>query len=110
MKSNSKNKTTTTSQTDALGLPLDDYEKEIELLLEKGNIQTVDNFKEERRELEEAAKRYFELRESKSITLRVNKKDLILVKARAKRKNIPYQTLINLLINSYAEGKTRLSV
>ncbi len=59
---------------------------------------------------EEAAKNHIELQESKSITLRVKKKDLIKFKARATRNNIPYQTLINLLINSYAEGKTKLSL
>ena len=32
------------------------------------------------------------------------------LKAKAARNNIPYQTLIGLLINHYAEGKTKLTL
>ena len=60
--------------------------------------------------MEEAAARWLEFQESKSITLRVKKKDLIRLQAKAARNNMPYQTLINLLINNYAEGKTRLII
>lgn len=69
-----------------------------------------ENFGEVKKMLEEAAKVYVDLRQSRSITLRVNKQDLIRVKARAKRSNIPYQTLINLLISHYVEGKSQLTI
>jgi len=91
-------------------IPLDDYEKELAAFLDAGNYQTIDNFKAEKLALEEAARKYLDLQKSRSITLRISKRDLILVKAKAKRKNIPYQTLINLLINHYAEGQIRLLV
>lgn len=91
-------------------LVLDEYEKGLEQALERGEFVRSENFKETNKMMEEAARRYVELRESKSITLRVSKKDLIRVKARAKRSNIGYQTLINLLITSYAEGKTSLHI
>lgn len=90
--------------------PLDDYEKELQEFLNEGEYRSVENLKETKKMLEEAAKRHIELQESKSITLRVNKKDLIKIKAKAKRNNIPYQTLINLLINNYAEGKSQLTI
>lgn len=91
-------------------LVLDEYEQEIEDALEIGKFVSDPNFKENKKMFEEAARNHIELQESKSITLRVKKEDLIKLKAKAARNNIPYQTLINLLINSYTAGKTRLNL
>lgn len=91
-------------------IPLDDYEKELRVFLDKGKYHKADNLVEAKKMFEEAAKNYLELQETKSVTLRVKKKDLIRVKARAKRNNIPYQTLIGLLINRYAEGDSELRI
>jgi len=90
--------------------PLDNYEKELQGFLDKGVYQRGENFGEVKKMLEEAAKAFADLRQSRSITLRVNKQDLIRVKAKAKRSNIPYQTLINLLISHYVEGKSQLTL
>lgn len=59
---------------------------------------------------EEAAKDFVELEQTRSITVRIKRKDLAKLKAKADRNNIPYQTLINLLINSYTSGKTKLTL
>lgn len=91
-------------------LVLDKSEQEIEDALERGEFVSDPHFKENKKMFEEAAKNYPELNSSKSITLRVKKKDLIRLKAKAARNNIPYQTLIGLLINSYNEGKTKLTL
>lgn len=91
-------------------IPLDDYEKELKEFLDKGDFVRAKDSKEINKILDEAAKNYPELDSSKSITLRVKKKDLIRLKAKAARNNIPYQTLIGLLINSYNEGKTKLTL
>ena len=91
-------------------VPLDDYERELEEFLERGEFVSDPNFKENKKMFEEAARRHIELRKSKSVTLRIKQEDLIKLKAKAARNNIPYQTLINLLINSYVEGKTKLSL
>ena len=91
-------------------LVLDEYEQEIEDALEKGEFVSDPNFKKNKKLFEEAAKNFIELQQSKSITLRIKKKDLIRLKARAARNNIPYQTLVNLLINSYTEGRTKLAL
>lgn len=91
-------------------LVLDEYEQGIENALERGEFVSDPNFEENKKMFEEAAKRFLERKESKSITLRVKKRDLARLKAKAARNNIPYQTLINLLINSYTEGKTKLSL
>ena len=91
-------------------LVLDDYEQEIENALENGEYVSVPNFEETKKELEEAAKRHVALRKSKRITIRVNQVDLIKVKAKAKRSNVPYQTLLNALIRQYAQGKTSVKL
>ncbi|MBI4065029.1 hypothetical protein HY409_01500 [Candidatus Gottesmanbacteria bacterium] len=91
-------------------IPLDTYEEELKGFLDKGDFISAPNFETTKKIFEEAAKRHIELQESKSITLRVKNKDLIKLKAKAARNNIPYQTLIGLLINGYTEGKTRLSL
>ena len=91
-------------------IPLDDYEQELEEFLEKGEFISDPNFAENKKMFEEAAKRHIELQESKSITVRIKKKDLAKLKARAARNNVPYQTLINILINSYTSGKTKLTL
>ena len=94
-------------------LVLDEYEQGIEDALERGEFVSDPNFKKNKKIFEEAAKYYFEHKknkESKSITLRVKKKDLIKLKAKAARNNIPYQTRIGLLIYSYTEGKTKLTL
>ena len=91
-------------------LALDEYEQEIEDSLERGEWVSDPNFKENKKMFEEAAHLHIALRNSKSITLRIKNIDLIRLKAKAARNKIPYQTLINLLINSYNEGKTKLSL
>ena len=91
-------------------IPLDKYERELKEFLEKGEFVSDPNFKENKKMFEEAANNFVELEESKSITLRIKKKDLIKLRAKAARNNIPYQTLIGVLINSYTEGKTKLTL
>lgn len=91
-------------------LILDKYERDIEDALERDEFVSVENPHELNKILEEAAKSYIELEKSKSVTFRIKKKDLIKLKAKAAQRNIPYQTLIGLLINSYTEGKTRLTL
>lgn len=91
-------------------LVLDKYEQEIEDALERGEFVSDPNFKKRKPELIEAAKRYLELNESKSVTLRIKKRYLIKLRAMALRNNIPYQTLIGLLIKNYTEGKTKLTL
>lgn len=91
-------------------LVLDEYEQEIEDAFERGEFVSDPNFAESKALFEEAAKRHLELNESKSITLRLKKRDLMKLKARAAQNNIPYQTLIGLLINSYTEGRTTLTL
>jgi len=91
-------------------LILDDEEKEIEAALERGEYVSDPNFEERKKELQEMARRHIELRKSKRITLRVKNEDLIRVKVKAEKVNIPYQRLLNALIHKFAEGEMKLTI
>lgn len=89
---------------------LDREEQVIEEALERGEYESIGNLEETKKMLAEAAKRYKQLNTSKPITIRINQLDLIKLKARAKKKNIPYQTLLGALVNDYVEGRRKLTV
>jgi predicted DNA binding CopG/RHH family protein len=91
-------------------LVLDDEEKLLEEVLEKGEFERDSNLEETKAMLEEAASRYLELHNSKPVTLRINQLDLIKIKAKAKRKRIPYQTLLGALLHEFAEGEREVSL
>lgn len=100
-----KNNTTNKKDIDPFkNLVLDEYEQEIEDSLAKGEWKQVENFAETKKMIEEAARRHIELRKSKRVTFRINQGDLIKLKARAERKNIPYQTLLSALIRDFVDG------
>ena len=87
---------------------LNKYEQQIENALSKGEYTDISDLKNTKELFKEAAKNYRELQETKSITLRVNKEDLIKVKVKAKRNGLAYQTLVNLLIRQYVRGETEV--
>lgn len=86
-------------------LTLDEEEQAIEDAIERGEYVEDPNFTDTKKMLEEAAKNFIKMQKSKPITLRVNQMDLIKVKAKAKKKNIPYQTLLNSLIHQFADSE-----
>ena len=87
---------------------LDKYEQRIEDALSKGEYTSASDLEDTKELFRQAAKNYRELQETKSITLRVNKEDLIKVKVKAKRNGLAYQTLVNLLIRQYVKGETEV--
>ena len=91
-------------------LVLDKYEQEIDEALNRDEFVESDNIEKIRDELVEAAKTHRQLRETKSITLRVKNEDLIKTKARAQKSQVPYQTIINLLIKMYGKGEINISI
>lgn len=91
-------------------LVLDEQEQALEEAFERGEYEESPNFEETKKMLEDAAARYIELNKAKSITARVNQLDLIRFKAKAKSRNIPYQTLLGVLIRDYVEGRTEVSL
>ena len=91
-------------------LILDKEEKDLEEALERGEFEKDNNLQATKIMLEEAASQYLELHNSKPVTLRINQLDLIKIKAKAKQKNIPYQTLLGVLLHEFAEGEKKLSI
>ncbi len=69
---------------------LDEEEQLLEAALEKSNFEENSDFENTKKMLEEAARRYRQLNTSKPVTLRINQLDLIKIKAKPKRNNIPY--------------------
>lgn len=91
-------------------LILDEEEQALEAAFERGEYEEDSQLENTKKMLKEAASRYIELNASKPITIRINQLDLVKVKAKAKLKQIPYQTLLGSLIHQYAEGKRNLSL
>lgn len=91
-------------------LKLNKEEKMIEKALEKDAFVSVSDLRNSRKLFQEAAKNYRILRRTKKITIRVNQVDLIKVKVKAKKRGIPYQTLLNVLIRQYAGGLTQVEL
>ncbi|MDP3917568.1 MAG: CopG family antitoxin [Candidatus Woesebacteria bacterium] len=89
---------------------LDKYEREIQKALKRGDYVPVENQEESIMELQEAAKNYFKFKKNKSITLRVEGEDLTKVKVKAQKHGIPYQRIINMLINGYANNRIKLAI
>lgn len=92
------------------GLVLDEEEKELEEALKKGAFEESPDFESTKKMLQEAARQYRQLHTSKPVTLRINQLDLIKIKAKAKRNNIPYQTLLGAVLHDFAEGEKKLSI
>lgn len=89
---------------------LDDEEQAIEESIERGEYRDVSDPENSRKLIEEAASKYSQLNTTKPITLRVKQTDLIKIKAKAKRSNIPYQTLLSALLHDFAEGEKELTI
>ena len=91
-------------------LVLDEEERLLEVSLENGEFEEASDFENTKKMLEEAADRYRYLSTSKPITLRINQLDLIKIKAKAKRNNIPYQTLLGAVVHDFAEDRKGLTI
>ena len=92
---------TVTVQEPTIGEYIDDEErKQIEAI--EGNVhKTVKSplTPERAREIQEIAKNSIEKKQRKLISIRVPNEDLELLKLRAKREGMPYQTLINSILH-----------
>lgn len=91
-------------------LALDEEERQLEAALQKGEFEEVSDFGDTKKMLEEAATRHRQLNTSKPVTLRINQLDLIKIKAKAKRNNIPYQTLLGAVVHDFAEDRKELKI
>lgn len=89
-------------------IKLDKYEQEIEDAIERGDFIRDTDLKKSKEFWRKTANNYLELQKSKRITIRVNQEDLLKVKVKANKSNIPYQTLLKALIHQFAEGQAQI--
>lgn len=87
---------------------LDAEELQILRDVEAGKYKSVDNLKEEIKKAREAAKNT--LQKTKNINIRLPERDIQKLKAKAAENNLPYQTLISMLLRQYTKGEIKISL
>jgi len=85
-----------------LKLKLDEEELRILRDFERGEFESLHNFREEKRQLEAAARRT--LQKDKRINIRLSSRDLEKIQKRAATEGIPYQTLIASTLHKFVTG------
>ena len=86
-------------------LKLDREEVKILRDFERGELTSINNFKEEKRQLEEAAHNF--LQKDKRINIRISSRDLETLQKRAVKEGMPYQTLISSTLHKFVTGKLK---
>ena len=86
-------------------LKLDEEEVKILRDFERGELTSINNFKEEKRQLEEAAHNF--LQKDKRINIRISSRDLETLQKRAVKEGMPYQTLISSTLHKFVTGKLK---
>ena len=87
---------------------LDKEELQILRDVEAGKYKSVANLKEEIKRAREAAKNT--LQKTKNINIRLSERDIQKLKVKAAENNLPYQTLISMLLRQYTKGEIRISL
>ena len=82
-------------------------EEELQILrdFERGEFESIRNFREEKRKLEEAARK--NLLKDKRINIRISSRDLERIQKRATKEGVPYQTLISSTLHKLVNGKLK---
>jgi len=86
-------------------LGLDREEVKILQDFERGELQSIDDFKEAKRLLEKAAGDT--LRKDRRINIRISSRDLESLQKRAAKEGLPYQTLISSTLHKFVTGKLK---
>ena len=86
-------------------LKLDQEEMKILQDFERGELTSINNFKEAKRQLEEAAREF--LQKDKRINIRISSRDLNGLQKRAAKEGMPYQTLISSTLHKFVTGKLK---
>ena len=81
--------------------------EELQILrdFERGEFESIQNFREEKRRLEEAARNT--LQKDKRINIRISSRDLAKIQARAAREGMPYQTYIASTLHKVVAGRLK---
>ena len=90
--------------------PLKLDEEEVQILgdFERGEFESIQNFRAEKRSLEAAARRT--LQKDKRINIRISSRDLAKLQKRAVMEGVPYQTLIASTLHKFVAGKLKETV
>ena len=86
-------------------LKLDEQELQILRDFERGEFESIQHFRKEKRSLEAVAKRT--LQKDKRINIRISSRDLEKLQKRAAMEGIPYQTLIASTLHKFVTGKLK---
>ncbi len=86
-------------------LQLDEEEFRILRDFERGEFESIKNFREEKRKLEEAARNT--LQKDKRINIRISSRDLANLQKKAAKEGVPYQTLISSALHKLVTGKLK---
>jgi len=86
-------------------LQLDEEEFRILRDFERGEFESMKNFREEKRKLEEAARNT--LQKDKRINIRISSRDLANLQKKAAKEGVPYQTLISSALHKLVTGKLK---
>jgi predicted DNA binding CopG/RHH family protein len=87
---------------------LDSEEKQILKDYEEGKYVSVDNLDEEIKRAKQAARNT--LLKTKNINIRLPLRDIQKLKAKAVENNLPYQTLISMLLRQYTNGDISITL
>ena len=88
-------------------LSLDEEELQILGDFERGEFESLRNFRHEKKKLEEAATGT--LQKDKRINIRISSRDLEGIQKRAAEEGVPYQTLIASTLHKFVTGSLKES-
>ena len=86
-------------------LKLDSEELQILQDFERGEFESIKNFREEKRRLETVARN--SVQKDKRINIRLSSRDLENIQKRAIKEGVPYQTLISSTLHKFVTGKLK---
>ena len=84
-------------------MAFDEEERQILQDFENNEFESIRNFREEKRKLEEAARNT--LQKDRRINIRISSRDLEKIQKRAAREGLPYQTYISSTLHKLVTGK-----
>jgi predicted DNA binding CopG/RHH family protein len=86
-------------------LQLDEEELQILADFERGEFESIENFRSEKRKLEETARHT--LSKDKRINIRISSRDLEKIQLRAAKEGMPYQTYIASTLHKVVTGRLK---
>ena|SRR3989344_7655752 len=89
-------------------LKLDPYEQEINAAIEKGEYKEVKNMEEEKKRITKVFQAA--VKKDRRVNIRVNSDDLDMIRVKAAKNRLPYQTLISTVLHHFAEGNIKIEL